>query len=394
MKHRILVLGAGYAGVGLAGSLARRLHPAETEITLVNAEPDFVERIRLHQLAVGRDLPRRDLADVFAGTGVRVRIARVTAVDPERRTVAVHDDEAADELAYDTLVYALGSTADDGGVPGVGEHAFDIAGRASALRLREHLAGLGPGSDVLVAGGGLTGIEAATEIAETRPELEVALATRGEIGDWLAPKARRHLQRALDRLGVAVREHTPIERVEAERAVAADGTSLPAAATVWAAGFAVHSIAAAGGLEVADTGRIVADRTLRSVSHPEVYALGDSVHVIGENGRPLPMSCASAGFTRIQAADSIAARLTGRRVPTAKLRYVGNNIGLGRRDAVFQVVGSDLRPKSWCIRGRKAVALKNLVYRGTAWNATHPTAGPPQRRRRLAASDRTTAVAA
>lgn len=78
MKHRILVLGAGYAGAFAAGSLARRLSPADTEITVVNAEPVFVERMRLHQLAAGRAIAPRRLADLFAGTGVRLRVARVT----------------------------------------------------------------------------------------------------------------------------------------------------------------------------------------------------------------------------------------------------------------------------------------------------------------------------
>lgn len=69
MKHRIVVLGAGYAGSYVAGTLARRLSPADTEITVVNAEPDFVQRLRLHQLAAGREIDAPQLADVFAGTG-------------------------------------------------------------------------------------------------------------------------------------------------------------------------------------------------------------------------------------------------------------------------------------------------------------------------------------
>ena len=76
MKHRIVVLGAGYAGAIAAGRLARRLHPDNTEITVVNADPDFVERVRMHQLATGQDLKRRKLSDIYAGTGVQVRLAR------------------------------------------------------------------------------------------------------------------------------------------------------------------------------------------------------------------------------------------------------------------------------------------------------------------------------
>ncbi len=386
MKHRILVLGAGYAGAGVAGRLARRLHPEDTEITLVNAEPDFVERIRLHQLAAGQDLPHRALADFFAGTGVRLRIARVTALDPERRTVTVTGEDGTDALAYDTLVYALGSTTADRGVPGVAEHAHEIASRRGALRLRERLRGLEGGARVLVVGGGLTGIEAATEIAAARPELDVALATDGEPGGRLGPKARAHLHRAFDRLGIAVHERVAVERVEAAQVVCADGARLPSEATVWSAGFAVHPIAADCGLETAEDGRIVADDTMRSVSHPAIHAVGDSVHVIAEHGRPLPMSCASAGFTARRAAAAIVGDLTGRPVPKSPLRHLGNCIGLGPEDAVFQAVDADLHPRPWLLRGRAAARFKTFVFRGAVWNVARPDGGLPTRRRRLAAA--------
>ncbi|NEA92487.1 FAD-dependent oxidoreductase [Actinospica acidiphila] len=383
MKHRIVVLGAGYAGAFAAGNLARRLSPADTEITVVNAAPEFVERMRLHQLAAGRDLTFRRLADVFAGTGVRLRLARVTGVAPERRTVSLTGEDGDAELAYDTLLYALGSSVAHHGVPGVAEHAFDVTGLSSALRLRERLAGLDGGSTVLVVGEGLTGIETATEFAESRPDLSVALAARGELGAWLSPKARRHLRRAFDRFGITVHEHTAVEAVEPARAVAADGTSLPADVIVWSAGFAVHPIAAASGLEVAETGQIVVDRTMRSLSHPDVYAAGDCAYTIGENGRPLPMSCASAGATNMQATAAIIARLTGRAVPTTELKYYGNHISLGRRDAIFQMVDGNVRAKSWYLGGRTAARLKAGVLKGAGWGVAHPTFGMPKRRRRL-----------
>lgn len=384
MKHRIVVLGAGYAGAFAAGNLARRLSPADTEITVVNAAPEFVERMRLHQLAAGRDLTFRKLADVFAGTGVRLRLARVTGLDPERRTVAMTGEDGDGELAYDTLLYTLGSSVADHGVPCVAEYAFDVTGLASALRLRERLARLGAGGTVLVVGEGLTGIETAAEFAESRPDLSVALAARGELGAWLSPKARRHLRRSFEQLGVVVHEHTTVEAVEPTRAIAADGRSVPADLTVWAAGFAVHPIAAASGLEVAGTGQILVDRTMRSVSHPDVYAAGDCAYAIGENGRPLPMSCASAGFTNMQATAAIIARLTGGEIPTTGLKYYGNHISLGRRDAVFQMVDGNVRSKSWYLGGRTAARLKSGVLSGSAWSIAHPTFGLPKRRRRLA----------
>lgn len=89
MKHRIIVLGAGYTGAVAAGRLARRLRPEDVAITLVNAEPDFVERVRMHQLAVGQDLRTRPFSEMFADTGVELKLAKVTGVDVDSRTVTV-----------------------------------------------------------------------------------------------------------------------------------------------------------------------------------------------------------------------------------------------------------------------------------------------------------------
>ncbi|MEV6658389.1 NAD(P)/FAD-dependent oxidoreductase [Nocardia fluminea] len=393
MKHRIVVLGAGYAGAFSAGVLARRLHSDDFEITVVNAEPDFAERLRNHQLAAGRHLRRRPLAEVFAGTGIQLRVAQVTGVDADHRTVTITDGSDIDSLDYDTLLYALGSTADVHSVAGAAEHAFHVASRPAALRLRAHLAELGANGEVLVVGGNLTAIEAATEIAEAHPQLRVSLATRGELGGWLGSRARRHLFDAFDRFAITVHENTTITRVEAAGAVAADGTEFTADATVWAAGFAVPAIAAASGLAVQPNGQITVDRQMRSVSHPDVYVAGDSAFVIGDNGLPLPMSCASAGFTSMQATATIIGDRTGRKISTTSLSYVGNHISLGRTDAIFQVVDGDARSKSWALRGRAAARLKAAILGVNPWSLSHPTFGMPSRRYR-ASTDRPHAVVA
>jgi NADH dehydrogenase FAD-containing subunit len=395
MKHRIVVLGAGYAETYVAGNLARRLSPADTEITVVNAEPDFVQRLRLHQLAAGQKIEAPQLADVFAGTGIRLRLARVTAVNPGRQVVAVADAEGGGELGYDTLFYPLGSHGDDGGVPGVPEYAFDVAARPSALRLRERLDSLGrrgEGGSVLVVGDGLTGIETATEIAESRPGLSVTLIARGELGVRLSTGARDHLRQVCDRLGITVLEHTVVETVEAARVLCADGTPAASDATVWTAGFAVSPIAAASGLEVTENGRIVVDRTMRSVSHPNVYAAGDSAYAIGDNGRPLPMSCASAGYTGMQAIAAIVGHLTGRKIPHTKLEYMGNHISLGRRDGILQMVDDKAQAKPKYMGGRKAARIKAGILKMSLWTSSHPTFCMPKRKHRLAATGPTPAA--
>ncbi|MFH9190996.1 NAD(P)/FAD-dependent oxidoreductase [Streptomyces globisporus] len=383
-QHRVVVIGAGYTGATAAGRLARRLRGEDVSITLVNAEPDFVERVRMHQLAVGQTLRPRPFDEMFAGTGVELRLGRVTGLDVDRRTVTVTGADGPSDLEYDTLVYALGSSWNTQGVPGTTEHAHEIAGRDGALRLRDRLAALAPGSPVTVVGGGLTGVEAATELAETRPDLDVSLIARAGLGDWLSPKGARHLQKVFGNLRITTHEHTTVTAVHADRVTTTDG-DIPAAVTIWTTGFAVHPIARATTLETGDTGQITVDATMRSLSHPDVYAIGDAALVTGPGDKPLRMSCASGIPTAWQAADAIAARLTDSKLPTISARYFNQCISLGRKEGLIQYVTADDRAVSAALTGRLAALYKELVCKGAAWGVANPTMGLPTRRRRVTA---------
>ena len=376
MQHRIIVLGAGYAGTIAAGRLARRLRREDVAITLVNAEPDFVERVRMHQLATGQELKPRPLNEMFARTGVTLKLANVTGVDVEAKTVTLN---GAAELTYDTLVYALGSGWTDNGVPGAATLAAQIASRKGALALRERLRRLTAGQRVTVVGGGLTGLEAATEFAESRPELRVALVTRGELGDWLSPKGREHVRKVCAGLGIAVHENADVTSVGADQVSTADGRTVPADVTVWTTGFATHPIAAATALRVTGTGQIMVDATMRSVSHPDVYAIGDAAFAIGAGDKPLRMSCASGTPMAWQAADSIAARLTGGKLPHAPLRYYNQCISLGRKNGLIQYVTADDRAVNATLTGRVAATYKELICKGAAWSVANPMLGLPTR---------------
>ncbi|MFF5405435.1 NAD(P)/FAD-dependent oxidoreductase [Streptomyces misionensis] len=390
MQHRIIVLGAGYTGAIAAGRIARRLRREDVAITLVNAEPDFVERVRLHQLAAGQDLGPRPLDAMFAGTGVALKIAKVTGVDVDRKAVTVTDARGArEELPYDSLVYALGSTGHDQGVPGVAEHAYDVAGRPGALRLRERLARLDAGAPVVVVGAGLTGLEAATELAEARPDLDVALVARGALGDWLSPKGRRHVREVCDRLGITVHEHTDVTAVTPDRVTTADGTGIASLATVWTTGFAVHPIARATTLETGDNGQIVVDASMRSVSHPDVYAVGDAALAMGPGDKPLRMSCASGVPGAWQAADALVARLAGTKVPTTAVRYYQQCVSLGRKDGLIQFVTADDRAVDRALTGRLAARYKEAICKGATWGVAHPLLLPARVRPVAPAARRT-----
>ncbi|MFF9814438.1 NAD(P)/FAD-dependent oxidoreductase [Streptomyces sp. NPDC014006] len=359
-EHRIVVLGAGYTGMLAALRLARRTRRTGVRITLVNPSARFTERLRLHQLAAGQQLADHRIPDLLAGTGVAFVQGTVTALDAGARTVTV--DEGAAVLPYDTLVYALGSAPDTGRVPGADAHAYTLNGRDAALALAGRLRALAAagGGTVAVCGAGLTGVEAATEIAEAYPALTVTLISTGEPGALMGERARAHLRRALERLGVSVRTGAAVTKVLPEGVEPATGEVVAADVCLWTTGVRAPRLAADAGIEVDGSGRVVTDGTLRSVSHPDVYAVGDAAAVRMPWG-PLHGTCQSGMPTAQYAADAIARRLRGKQVKPFRFGYVHQPVSLGRRDAVIQFTHPDDTPRRAYLRGRAAVLYKETV---------------------------------
>ncbi|WP_043658789.1 NAD(P)/FAD-dependent oxidoreductase [Nocardia thailandica] len=360
-QQHIVVLGAGYAGLAAARGLVRRTRG--TRVTVVDARAEFVERVRLHQRASGQDIATRDLRDVLGARGIDFVRGRATRIDPADKTVQLADGAV---LAYDTLVYALGSTAAVE-VPGAAAFARTVATPEEAPAVWAAARGTGDGP-VVIVGTGSTGIELAAELAESRPDSRIVLLGAEEPGAWLSPRAAVHLRAALARLGVEIRTGAKVVEVLADGVRLADGTCLPAALTIWTAGFAVPDLAARAGLAVDARGRVRTDDTLRSISHPDIYAAGDAALIAGPAERPLRMACATAIPTGAHAARAIAARLRGAEPRPLRFRYAVQCLSLGRRDGLIQVLRADDTPRSPVLTGRPAARVKELVVRGAAWS--------------------------
>ncbi|MCO8275005.1 FAD-dependent oxidoreductase [Actinoplanes sp. TRM 88003] len=347
----IVILGAGYAGLAAASNLAGRVRRRDdVRLTLVNPDGRFTERLRLHSTGAGRATADLRLPDLLAGTGVHLEYGWVTAVDADARTVRLDD---ARELRFDTLVYALGSTADTASVPGAAEHAFTIDSRQHAEALAARLP---TGGSVLICGSGLTGVEAAAEIAERHPGLTVRLVGRDAPGSGMTAKAQAHVTAALRRLRVGVRIGE-IRKV-LPGAVEMSDSRLEADLVVWTAGTRVAPLAPA--LTVDERGRIVTDPSLRSISHPHVYAVGDAAAVRQKFGL-LHGTCQSGMPTGVHAAASIARRLDGKPPRPFRFGYYHRPVSLGRGDAVVQFTRPDDSPRRACLTGRAAVWYKETV---------------------------------
>ncbi|WP_067829779.1 NAD(P)/FAD-dependent oxidoreductase [Nocardia inohanensis] len=357
--HKIVVLGAGYTGMLAAIQLARRTRKlAGVRITLVNPAARFTERLRMHQIAAGQELNQYMIPELLAGTGIEFRQAAATAIETGTRTITLDDGTA---LHYDHLVYALGSATDTTRVPGVAEHAWTLndprLAHRFSLRLTETAARRG---NVVVCGAGLTGIEAAAEIAEAHPDLTVTLVGSGEPGAMMGEKARAHLNRALDRLGVIRVAGVQVTKVLPDAIRLHTGQLLPADLTLWTSGVKVSPLAKQAGIATDAKGLIITDATLRSVSHPEIHAIGDAAAIEMAWGR-VHGTCQTGMPSAAYTAAALTRLLRGKQPKPFRIGYFHQPVSLGRRDAVIQFTNADDTPKRWYLKGKAAVFYKESV---------------------------------
>jgi NADH dehydrogenase len=367
-RTHVVVVGGGYAGTLAANCLRQR---TDIDITLVNPRPVFVERIRLHQLVADTGAATADYATLL-GDGIRLVVDKVERIEtPERRVLLA----SGAELSYDYLIYAVGSTgamtAKASGVLGLAEFAYSVADLESAQRLRYALADLPLAAPLTVVGGGLTGIETASELAEQRRQ--VTLVCGGPLGPSLSNRGRRSVAKRLRKLGVSVLESVAAREVRWDAVVLADGAVLPSAATVWTAGFAVPDLAARSGLRTDALGRLLTDETLTSIDDPRIVAAGDCA---APSGQPLRMSCQAAGPLAAQAANTVLSRIAGNPPAVLNQAFVGQCISLGRAHGTLQFARTDDTPVNVVVGGRTAASIKEAVCKGTLWAIRREAAKP------------------
>lgn len=360
--QEVVILGGGYAGLMAAVRLANRRVPAR--VTLVDAKAEFPERIRLHQVAAGQQLRRRSIPELLRGTGVEFIQGRASELDPEAQLVAVQTRDGQRTLRYDWLLYALGSQVDLSPIPGLRQHTVALDDRSTAKDLAARLERLGDGR-VLIVGGGLTGIEAAVELAERFPRLAIELATAGALGEDLSPAGAAHIRRVFDWHGIALREHARIEEIQEGVARLAGGERIPFDICLWAGGFRAPGLAARAGLPTNERGQVIVDRTLQVPGHPEILVAGDAALAPGPGGKPLRMSCAAGQPMGAHAGDTLARLIRGQEPEPFRFSYILRCISLGRHDGLIQFVASDDTPRDRVLTGRAAAVVKEAICRYT-----------------------------
>lgn len=350
---RVVVVGGGYAGVLAANRLRQR---PDIDVTLVNPRPQFVERIRLHQLVAGNDDAIEDYSTVLADS-VKLVVDSAERIDAAAHSLRLSSGATLD---YDYLIYAVGSTAPvPAAVPGAAEYAYPLGELEAAQRLADRLADIPMQAPIVVVGGGLTGIEAASEFAEAGRN--ITLVT-GVLGPSLAKGGRRSVAKRLSKLGVTVVDNETVTQIQSDRITLRNGKELPSAATVWTAGFGVPTLAADSGLSTDRLGRLLTDETLTSVDDPTIIAAGDAA---SPSAQPLRMSCQLAMPLASHAADTVLARLDGNDPENLNPASVGQCISLGRHAGTIQMSHFNDEALPLHLGGRLAATIKESVCKGT-----------------------------
>ncbi|MFI6009603.1 NAD(P)/FAD-dependent oxidoreductase [Streptomyces sp. NPDC051243] len=352
---KVLVVGGGYGGVTAANRLARR---DGVSVTLVNPRPDFVERIRLHQLVTGSDDAVESFGKVL-GENVRLVVDTATRIDTAERRVSL---AGGDTVSYDYLVYAVGSGACDPGVLGAAEFAHRVSDFEGAQLLRSALDATPVTAAVTVVGAGPTGLETAAELAEAgRP---VALVCGDVLGPSLHARVRRPVARRLAELGVTVLEGpgAQVTEVTQDAVRLDDGRVLPSAVTIWTAGFRVPDLAARSGLRTDAEGRLLTDTTLTSVDDERIVAAGDAA-VMPE--RPFRMSCQAAVQLGPAAADTILRRIAGKKTASVRMFFAGQCLSLGRKEGVTQFSYPNDKVNALGLSGGLGAGVKEIACRFT-----------------------------
>lgn len=383
MNTRIVILGAGFAGLYTALRLERQ-QPADTELTLVSRDNYFLMTPLLFEAASGV-LDPRDVVSPVRRMLRRTRFlqACVEQIDVRRRQV--HCRHAPGDpiwtLDYDILVVAMGGESNLRLVQG-SEHALTLKSLADAIYLRNHVIDVFERAEIesdpqrrralltfVIVGGGLVGAEWAGELSSfvsnlsryypraARDHVRVVLVEAGpRVMSELPQEDGRYASGVLtDRLGIDIRTHERVQRIEAGEVILSSGEVLAAGTTVYAAGVAPSSRLSTVELPRDERGRLLVYPTLQSVEDPSVWALGDCAHVPDENGQPYPPLAQHALRQAAIAAGNILAYRRGQSLKPFRHRSLGMLASLGHRRGVGRVAG-------WQVRGFIAWWIWRMFY--------------------------------
>jgi NADH dehydrogenase len=396
----IVIVGGGVAGLELATRLGRRLGAAQRErVVLIDSAPTHFWKPLLHEVAAGAIDPAShtiDYARQAIDNHFTFLCGEVVQVDRTRHTLTLRNrfadgDGGQTVIDYDRLVLAYGSVTNFFGIPGAEQHclSLDSVERAETFRKRFlHLceaAGRRRAAntdafpvplDIVIVGAGPTGIELAADLRQTVDTLahyglsglaaphqvRIRIVERGpQVLPSLDVEASNLAVRKLEAMGIEVCTGTAVAEVRGDAVATVDGRVFPAAITVWAAGVKGPDFSTHLNVALNRVNQVLVDGRLRSVTDPDLHALGDCATL--HNPDRSALAPPSAQAARQQAI--YLARLLNERIPDAlpdfQYRDYGTLVSLGRGDAVG-ILRRAIGNRHLRVKGTFALAMYQLTY--------------------------------
>ena len=371
MHTKIVIVGAGYAGILTAKKLEKKFRKNESvSITVIDKNPFHALLTELHEVAANRvdeDSIRVSLKKVFAGRKVDVRLDTITSFDFDNKRII----GKTQEYEYDYLVLSAGSKPTFFGVPGAEEHSFKLWSYDDAIQIRHHLIDLFRKAcriadrderramlSIFIVGAGFTGVEMAGELAEYLPiicdkfeiDREDVNVSIVDILDRTIPNLPAELsvkvEKRLRKMGVNIILGANVTEIgedfiETRDAKSGEVTRRVASTVIWGAGIESADITgeAAKVLESANRGRIKIDSNLRSVDNPDVFVIGDNMLYTPEGQeRPVPQVVENCEHSAKTAANNIEVLITGKgKLEDYDPKFHGFMVCIGGRYGVARV---------------------------------------------------------
>jgi NADH dehydrogenase len=392
LHSKIVIVGGGAGGLELACKLGRKLGPAA--VMLVDSRLFHIWKPSLHEVAAGTlDVHQEGLSYQMLAhdNGFTFAYGPMLALDTEQRQLTVgailsgaSDDKPQEQvlperrIGFDSLVLAVGSTSNYFGVPGAAEHTISLNATEDAERFRLTLLKLltmaelkkgaqaEAGVDVVIIGGGATGVELAAELREAsgvyatygfhqlQAERDVRITLLEGAPRILAPLPEKVSAAALKLLGqraVKVVTDTRVTAIAADQVTAGD-TVYPAQLVVWAAGIKAPDFLKQLGLPTVKSGQLDVGADLRVKGFDNIYAMGDCAACPGPDGKLVPPRAQAAHQQADYLRETFLRQHKGQPPQTKPYTYrdYGSLVSFGQTSSVGSLMGS-LKGLSWFVDG-------------------------------------------
>ncbi|WP_128893644.1 NAD(P)/FAD-dependent oxidoreductase [Longirhabdus pacifica] len=377
---KIVILGAGYAGILTAQKLQKQLNFNEAEVTLVNKHDYHYITTHLHMPAAGTDHPENakvKISSIIDEMKIKFIKSTVHSISVEDKKIQL-DNET---LHYDYLVFGLGGEPETFGIPGMKENAFMIRSINSVNLICEHIEyqfakykndeTQKDRITFVVGGAGFTGIEFVGELADRLPELcerfnvdpkEVKIYNVEAAPTALPgfdPELVEYGMEVLKNKGVEFKIGVAIKECKEDGVIIGENEEIKARTIVWTGGIRGNHMLEEAGIEVM-RGRVKVDEYLRVPGHENIFVIGDNALIFNDEGRPFPPTAQIAMQQGVNCASNIISTIGNHSLTTFKPEIKGTVASLGKGEAIG-IVGKK-KLKGWSAAQMKKVIDNRYLF--------------------------------